>query len=148
MRWQVPCTKSNKWQVQIQELASPKKYLGISLPINHLSHTLQKWEFCALLGYKWSMVKQIFLLKKKNGGGGGLSLSLSYIYIYIYITLTVPFTHTFGEAHYIYIYIYIYIMLNLLTLLRSIKHNTGHASYCTRDFHKTRKPASNKYKNG
>ena len=39
-------------------------------------------------------------------------------------------------------------MLNLLTLLRSIKHNTGHASYCTRDFHKTRKPASNKYKNG
>ena len=76
--------------------------------------------------------------------GGGDSLSLSLIYIYIYITLTVPFTHTFGEAH----YIYIYIMLNLLTLLRSIKHNTGHASYYTRDFHKTRKPASNKYKNG
>ena len=81
-------------------------------------------------------------IKKKKWWGGGLSLSL--IYIYIYITLTVPFTHTFGEAH----YIYIYIMLNLLTLLRSIKHNTGHASYCTRDFHKTRKPASNKYKNG
>ena len=84
----------------------------------------------------------IFIKKKRWWEGGTLSLSL--IYIYIYITLTVPFTHTFGEAH----YIYIYIMLNLLTLLRSIKHNTGHASYCTRDFHKTRKPASNKYKNG
>ena len=65
--------------------------------------------------------------------GGGDSLSLS-IYIYIYISLLLFHLLTLLEKH--IIYIYIYIMLNLLTLLRSIKHNTGHASYCTMDFTK------------
>ena len=39
MQWQVPSTKSNRSCVRVQESASPI----------HLSHILQKWEFCALV---------------------------------------------------------------------------------------------------